>query len=214
MPSRLGASRTQALSRRLFKRVPLRRPVRVIGITGMPGSGKSEAMKVARDRGYPVVRMGDLIWEEVERRGLPRNSEHVGQVANQLRDEEGRDVWSRRTVERVGRVAAGAPVVLIDGIRNLEEVETFRRELGDDFLLVAIHTDQHHRFDRMLRRARADDSLDASGLGARDQRELGWGIARTIALADEMVVNDASLDIFYQRISDLLDRVIEDGSPS
>ncbi len=180
----------------------------VIGITGMPGSGKSEAMSVARQRGYPVVRMGDLIWEEVERRGLPRDSHHVGQVASQMRADEGRDIWSRRTVERVREVASGSEVVLIDGIRNLEEVETFRRELGNEFLLVAIHTDQSHRFDRMLKRGRADDSMDSTGLDARDQRELGWGIARTIALADEMIVNDGSLQQFHDRVAALLDRVL------
>ena len=42
-----------------------RAPVKVIGVTGMPGSGKSEAMQVAISRGHPVVRMGDLVWDEV-----------------------------------------------------------------------------------------------------------------------------------------------------
>jgi dephospho-CoA kinase len=185
--------------------------VRVIGFTGMPGSGKSEAMEVAKSRGHPVVRMGDLIWEEVERRGLPRDAKHVGEVANAMRDQHGKDVWSRRTVARVREVLAraGKPhsVVLIDGIRSHEEVETFRRELGTQFVLVAIHTDPEHRFGRMIRRARADDSPNVEVLRARDEREMGWGIARTIALADEMVVNDGTLEQFRARVAALLDRV-------
>jgi len=185
--------------------------VRVIGFTGMPGSGKSEAMEVAKARGHPVVRMGDLIWEEVERQGLPRDAKHVGQVAGAMREAHGKDVWSRRTVERVREVLAKSTkphqVVLIDGIRNFEEVETFRHELGREFLLVAIHTDPDHRFQRMVRRARADDSADVGVLRARDEREMGWGIARTIALADEMVVNDGSLEQFRARVAALLDRV-------
>ncbi|MCA1810432.1 MAG: flagellar hook-basal body complex protein FliE [Halobacteriales archaeon] len=186
--------------------------MRVIGFTGMPGSGKSEAMEVARARGHPVVRMGDLIWEEVERQGLPRDAKHVGEVANAMRERHGKDVWGRRTVERVrgllgdpARPRAGA--VLIDGIRNFEEVETFRRELGAQFILVAIHTDPEHRFGRMVRRARADDSVDPAVLKARDEREMGWGIARTIALADEMVVNDGTLEQFRARVGALLDRI-------
>ncbi|MGB0652845.1 MAG: AAA family ATPase [Thermoplasmatota archaeon] len=186
--------------------------MKVLGFTGMPGSGKSEAMHVARARGHPVVRMGDLIWEEVERRGLPRDAANVGRIANALREEEGKDVWSRRTVARVREVAGDAPVVLIDGIRNLEEVETFREQLGDEFLLVAIHTDQHERFARMHRRGRDDDAGDDDGLLARDQREMGWGIARTIALADEMVVNDDSLDVFKQRVAALLDQLTAPAS--
>jgi dephospho-CoA kinase len=173
----------------------------------MPGSGKSEAMEVAKSRGYPVVRMGDLIWEEVDRQGRPRDAKNVGEVANGMRQTHGRDVWAVRTVERVRDVAKGHPVVLIDGIRNFEEVDTLRRSLGHDFVLVAIHTDPDHRFQRMVHRGRADDSKDPTVLRARDEREMGWGIARTIALADEMLVNDGTLQSFRSKVSYLLDRV-------
>ncbi len=184
----------------------IRRIVRVIGFTGMPGSGKSEAMEVAKAKGIPVVRMGDLIWEEVERRGLPRDATNVGTVANAMRESSGKDVWAVRTAARVRELARSDAdfVVLIDGIRNIEEVETFRRELGHDFTLVAIHTDPDHRFERMVRRARADDSTDEMVLRARDEREMNWGIARTIALADEMVVNDSTLEAFRSKVTQLL----------
>jgi dephospho-CoA kinase len=185
--------------------------VRVVGFTGMPGSGKSEAMEVAKARGHPVVRMGDLIWEEVDRQGLPRDAKHVGQVANGMRESHGRDVWAKRTAERVRSVAAGQQLVLIDGIRSQEEVETLRRELGHDFLLVAIHTDPDHRFERMVNRGRADDSKDPAVLRARDEREMTWGIARTIALADEMLVNDSTLEAFRDRVKALLDRIAKSG---
>lgn len=193
--------------------------MRVIGITGMPGSGKSEAMQVARDRGHAVVRMGDLVWEEVERRGLPRTSEHVGRVANEMRQTHGMDVWARRTVERVRGLGghsgqSGYGVVLIDGVRNMEEVETLRRELGQDFLLVAIHTDPEQRFRRMQVRSRADDSAELEVLRERDRREMGWGIARTIALADAMVVNSGSLDEFRAKVADLLDELARPAAGS
>lgn len=202
--------------------------MRVLGFTGMPGSGKSEAMEVAKARGIPVVRMGDLIWEEVDRQGKPRDAKHVGEVANAMRASHGKDVWAIRTCERVREIVAeldakekaagarpavaepsprSARLVLIDGIRSHEEVETFRRLLGQEFDLVAIHTDPEHRFDRMVKRARADDSTDVNVLKARDEREMTWGIARTIALADEMVVNDGTLPQFRQKVERLLDRL-------
>lgn len=161
-------------------------------------------MAVAKDANHPIVRMGDLIWEEVERRGLPRTSEHVGPVANELRQTHGPDVWALRTVERIRAAHGDASLVLIDGIRSLHEVEVFRRELGEEFTLIAIHTPETTRFNRMTARGRDDDPDDADGHRARDERELGWGIARTIALADEMVVNDGSLDTFRDKVKALL----------
>ncbi len=183
--------------------------MRVVGITGMPGSGKSEAVQVARERGHPVVRMGDMVWDEVDRQGLPREAHHVGRVAHEMRHTHGDDVWALRTVERVHAVAGDAPVVLIDGIRSHAEVDVFRRELGDDFVLVAIHTDPEERHARLTRRARADDPTEEADHQARDQRELGWGLARTIALADEMVVNGGSLERFRERVAHVLDAVAQ-----
>lgn len=183
--------------------------MKVIGFTGMPGSGKSEAMAVATQRGFPVVRMGDLIWEEVDRQGLPRDASNVGKVANAMRESDGQDVWALRTVERV-RTLGAHDVVLIDGVRSNHEVGVFRRELGDDFVLVAIHTDAKHRYDRMTARGRDDDPTgdDAQELHeARDEREMGWGIARTIALADEMIVNDGTLEQFHGRVAAFFDEL-------
>lgn len=181
------------------------RIVKVLGFTGMPGSGKSEAMSVVRRRGIPVVRMGDLVWEEVDRQGLPRDAANVGRVAHETRAEEGEDVWAMRSVQRVRKEHGDAPLVVIDGVRSNHEVQVFRRELGEDFMLVAIHTDRGERFRRMTARARDDDPTEEGQHEARDQREMGWGIARTIALADEMVVNDATLPVFQAKVAALLD---------
>lgn len=181
--------------------------MKVLGITGMPGAGKSEAVAVAKQQGIPVVRMGDLIWEEVERRGLPKDAANVGKVADQVRKEEGPDVWALRTVARVRDAHAGRRVVVIDGVRSNHEVDVFRRELGNDFVLVGIHTDPHERHDRMTRRARDDDPDTEEGHVARDEREMEWGLARTIAMADEMVVNDDTLEAFHAEFAGLLDEL-------
>ncbi len=45
--------------------------MKVIGIVGMPASGKGEASRIARDLGIPVVVMGDAIRERVKEAGLP-----------------------------------------------------------------------------------------------------------------------------------------------
>ncbi|HIG99167.1 MAG TPA: AAA family ATPase, partial [Thermoplasmata archaeon] len=43
--------------------------MKIIAFTGMPASGKSEAVQLAKDKGIPVIRMGDLVWEETQRQG-------------------------------------------------------------------------------------------------------------------------------------------------
>jgi dephospho-CoA kinase len=52
----------------------------VIGIVGLPGSGKSEAADVAAEMGVPVVTMGDVIRAACRERGLDPATDH-GTVA-------------------------------------------------------------------------------------------------------------------------------------
>ena len=40
--------------------------MKIIAFTGMPFSGKSEAVQIARDLDIPVIRMGDMVWEDLD----------------------------------------------------------------------------------------------------------------------------------------------------
>jgi dephospho-CoA kinase len=181
--------------------------MRVVAFTGMPGAGKSEAVAVAKGRGVPVVRMGDFVWEETKRRGLALVDANVGAVANEMRAKHGMDVWAQRTCDAILRDHAAAALVVVDGVRNNEEVATFRRRLGQRFELVAITAPPDLRVERLLQRKRTDDSATKDEILRRDERELGWGIATSIALADHSIVNEGDLDAFRLAVADLLDRI-------
>lgn len=162
--------------------------MRVVGFTGLPGSGKSIAGEVARSLGIPVVRMGDCVWDEVRSRGLALTDEHVGRVADEMRRLHGPAVWAQRTLERVRKLGAGE--VAIDGIRSTAEVEAFHQTLGRDFVLVALHASPATRHARLLARGREDEAASAAAARERDRRELAWGVAEVIAMADVMLLNE------------------------
>ena len=176
--------------------------MRAIAFTGMPGAGKTVAVDVARELGIPVVRMGDAVWDEVRNRGLPLVHEHVGRVATEMREKYGRGIWAERTSDKVLDLAV--PTVVIDGVRTEEEVDVFRARLGHDFTLVAIHASPATRLRRILERQREDDARNAQEFHARDERELGWGIGRVIALADVMLVNEEHPERLAAQVREIL----------
>ena len=186
--------------------------MRVVAFTGMPGAGKSVAVEVAKERGLPVLRMGDFIWEEVRRRGLPVTSSSVAEVAMQMRTDFGPGVWAEKTVDRIRELKP--QMAVIDGVRSEAELEVFRHRLGDDFTLVAIHASRPTRMKRLLTRGREDDIRDEGEFLARDERELGWGIGRVIALADVMLLNEDTmpdLNTQVERVIELATRESRDG---
>ena len=94
--------------------------------------------------------------------------------------------------------------IVIDGIRNIEEMDFFREKLGKDFLLVAIHASPETRYKRLMDRKREDDNLTIDRIKNRDERELRWGIGVLIALADVIIVNEGSLDEFKEKVINII----------
>ncbi len=173
--------------------------MKIIAFAGMPFSGKSEAVKIAKEQNIPVIRMGDMVWEETKKQGLELNDKNVGTIANNMRKEHGMDVWAKKTIDKIKKIK-NTNILVIDGVRNLQEVETFKRKLGDDFLLVAIQVSDELRYKRAMNRGREDDSKDLTKIKERDNREIGWGLNTVIASADIIISNEGELEELHNKI--------------
>ena len=180
--------------------------MKIIAFTGMPFSGKSEAVKIAKDMNIPVIRMGDMIWEETKKRGLNLSDHNVGMIADNMRKEHGMDIWAIRTLEKI-KSLKNIDKIVIDGIRNIEEIETFEKELGKDFLLISVHVSDEIRYKRALNRGREDDSIDLNLIKKRDKRELSWGLGTVIASAEIVISNEWPIEEFKKNIKKILAKI-------
>jgi dephospho-CoA kinase len=180
--------------------------MKIIAFTGMPASGKSEAVQLAKDKGLPVIRMGDLVWEEIHRQGKALNDKNVGSVASSMRKEYGMDIWAKRTVEKIHSLKKSSYLV-IDGVRNMEEIEYFKKELGIDFFVIAIEAPDELRRKRAIARGRTDDSKNLKDLEERDKREICWGLQKVIADADIVIPNNGSIEQFRKKVLTVFDKL-------
>jgi dephospho-CoA kinase len=159
----------------------------VVGLAGMPGSGKSLVVETAHAEGYAVVVMGDVVREETRRRGLELNPKNIGRVMLELRKEGGASVIADKCIPKIEQQESGK--VIVDGVRSLSEVEAFKKRFSN-FSLIAVHASPETRFKRLYHRRRSDDP-DGWGLfDERDMRELGVGLGNAIAMAEHLIVNE------------------------
>ena len=176
---------------------------KILAFVGMPASGKSEAASVLRQKGITVINMGDVIREEVVRRGLEPTDANTGGVGTDLREKEGRDAVAKRCIPKIRDINEN--LIGIDGVRSVPEVERFKEAFGDDFTLVSVDSPLEIRFDRVLARKRSDDMKDISELKVRDERELGWGMGEAMEVADLVIENNDTLEEFRDRITALVE---------
>ena len=179
----------------------------VIGVAGMPGSGKATAEQLLREKGYPIIVMGDEVRQEAESRNLEPTPENLGKVMLEIREEEGPAVLAKRCIPKIK--GANSEIVVVDGVRSPQERDEFRETLKS-FFLIAIHASPKTRFKRLLRRKRSDDPSDWQTFAARDRRELRVGLGDVIATADYLVVNERTKSHLHNDLGKILQRVIED----
>jgi len=176
----------------------------VIGLAGMPGAGKSVIVKFAREIGYRVHVMGDVVREEAKKHGLEANPENLGKIMLELREKEGPAVISKRCIAEIKQTSYGK--VIVDGIRSLDETIEFRKHFPK-FCLVAVHSSPETRFKRVCNRLRSDDSKHREIFNERDMRELSVGLSNVIAMAEYMIVNEGRLEILEVKAGEILRRI-------
>jgi dephospho-CoA kinase len=178
----------------------------VIGVAGMPGAGKSVVVNVARENGYGVVVMGDVVREEAEKRCLEPSPENLGRIMLELRQSEGASVIAKRCIPKIEN--ASESKIIVDGIRSLAEVKEFKRYFPK-FTLIAVHASPETRFKRLYHRQRSDDPKNWEIFHERDMRELSVGLGEAIAMAEHLIVNEGSLEVVKREIKEVLRRIEE-----
>lgn len=178
----------------------------VIGVTGMPGSGKSVFADYAKEDGYVTVVMGDVIRSKVVEMGHEPTPEQTRIVMIKLRDELGEDVVAYLTCKTIEKLfQTGSKKIVIDGIRSQKEVDYFREFLGKNFVIIAIHVDPDVRFKRLKKRGRKDAPETEEDFLKRDEIELSLGLGDTIALSNYIISNNSTLKKFKEISLSLLE---------
>jgi dephospho-CoA kinase len=181
--------------------------MKVIGVVGLPATGKGEFSRVAGELGIPVVVMGDVVRREVRRQGLSLTDETMGRISGELRHEYGRDALAALSIPAIE--GADADVVLVDGIRSDAEVVRFREHF-EEFYLIAVESPYDLRLERIRERGREDDTISAEELTSRDERELGWGLGEAILMADYSVKNDGGMSEYEIKARSILRKLMGD----
>lgn len=161
----------------------------IICLTGMPGAGKSTIASSLKEKGFPVITMGDVVREEANRQNLEPTDYNLGNLMLKLRRDLGPGAIAYLILRKMERdYNNNIDVIIIDGIRSMPEVEVLK-SIGY-VKLLAIHASTNTRFTYTKERARPDCPSSIQDFVVRDKRELTVGISEAIALADETLSNN------------------------
>lgn len=179
--------------------------IKIIGVTGMPGSGKSVFAEHANNEGYKTVVMGDVVRAKVIEYGHEQTPESGRKVMLEIREKYGEEAVAHLTCLAIDElIEQGQSEIIIDGIRSQAEVTHFREHLGKDFIIVAIHVDPLIRYNRLKLRGRNDAPKTEEDFAKRDKAELNLGLGETIVFSNYILSNNRTLESFKESSISLL----------
>ena len=173
----------------------------IVGLTGMPGAGKTTVANYLSEKDIPLLIMGDVVREVAENDGLEPTSDNLAKLMLRLRKRNGPEAVAHLIVNKIKLMKKEdkqLSVVIVDGIRSMAEVQVLRR-IGS-VKLLAIHGSTLTRYTHVRERGRSDVPSNIVEFDKRDKIEMDVGISNAIALADETISNnDISISELCQR---------------
>ena len=189
-------------------------PRYVIGLTGLPSSGKGEVttalLELARERGWTAEHLSfsDRIKEEARVRGISEadlDRALLAKIGIEMREAEGPGVLAARIARKIKNRPEPRPdIFIVEALRHVGEIEVMRREFGERFVLAAVESDTREIARRLIARRRPDESREALASEENAARlleqelngqvsELGPNVGECIAAADVCLPNHGTL---------------------
>ncbi|MGC8923701.1 MAG: AAA family ATPase [Candidatus Micrarchaeia archaeon] len=180
--------------------------MKIVCITGMRGCGKTVFGEVAKEMGYKVHEMSDIVRDMMKNENIMIDNRNIREYAKSIRERYGKNIVAVKMVEKIMREDMNLPLIVIVGIRGMYEIREFKEAFGNDnVILIAIHSPPKVRYERVMERTnKIDDPKTYEEFLWAEEMELGYGISKAIALADIMIINNSGIEEYIQVCKKLL----------
>ncbi|QQG39552.1 MAG: AAA family ATPase [Candidatus Aenigmatarchaeota archaeon] len=169
----------------------------LVVIVGMPCSGKTTALDVCKELGADPVSSGDVVREEIEKRGLPYTEETDRDVAGWFHEKGRERVLVQRVLARL-KSNPKTDFVAIDGLRDVVQLKILEELAGVKPVVISVEAPFGERLRRCLLRKRFEEE-DKAYLLSRDEVENARGLGRLISKADHAFDTEGMDEATFRR---------------
>ena len=172
---------------------------KLVCIAGLTGSGKSVASDYFVKSGFQYLRFGQIVLDEVKRRGLAPIEKNERPIRERLRKKYGMAAMAILNLPKFKKLLKNGNV-LGDGLYSFEEYKVLKNEFGKRFITIAVYAPPKLRYERLAKRkiikgdlALRDRPATKREAESRDYAELeNLNKGATIAMADFTILNTKS----------------------
>lgn len=174
----------------------------VVGLAGRIAAGKGETASYLNKKHAAVVhRFSDILTDVLSILNIPVTRANLQSLGSGLRKIYGDGVLVEAMKKRVTAETAG--IVVIDGIRYPNEYDLTRS--FDKNVVVFVDSPINLRYERCVRRGtRGEAGLTFEEFKESDGRETEKSLIRLRESADELIINDGSIEDLHAKIDSVI----------
>ena len=165
---------------------------KIVAVVGMPGCGKSEAVKCFEEAGFFRVYFGDIVFDRMKEEGLKINEKNEQMTREKMREKGGMGMMAELSLPKIEEKLEKGNVV-VESMYSWEEYLILKEKYGENFFVVAVYASPKTRYARLSKRNIRP--LTPEEARSRDYTQIAnIHTGGPIAIADFTVVNESSLE--------------------
>lgn len=179
----------------------------VIGLAGRIGSGKTSISKyIERKYGARQIKFSQILMDILDRLHVEKNRENLQKLGAGLRNVMGKDVIVNAFEKDLESL--DADIIVIDGIRYMNEIEMLRR--FENNILIFVDVPPEIRYERVRGREEksGESSTSYEEFLKAEQRETERYIDRIRNESDYAIDNTDTLENFYDKVNEILKKYV------
>jgi dephospho-CoA kinase len=178
----------------------------ILVIVGRTCAGKTTmAERLSAEHGYTYFEASSIL--RTFQDPNPENADGSNMAGDQgfaerILNRFGPDAVARRLLELI----EGTHIerLAVSGFRTIEELECIRAHFPEA-RVVLVYASDRTRYERRIKRARADEGLTFEQFNRLDESQWSFGLLRVAEeLADIRIVNEGTLEEFYSKIGSVV----------
>jgi len=181
---------------------------KIIAIQGLPGAGKTEIINYLMKKfGWPKVYFGDVTFDEMKVRGLEINEKNERATREDLRAKFGRLHYANQVIKKIEALDKNTNV-LVESLYDWQEYLHFKKNFGDDYIMIAVYSSPKTRYARLGKReVRPLTPIEAQ---SRDYAQIeNIFQAGPIAMSDYTIINEGTLDELFNHVDEVIAKINE-----
>jgi dephospho-CoA kinase len=182
---------------------------KIIAFVGMPGSGKGTCTDYLHKKyNWPVIHFGNMVYEEVQRRGLDNVKDEVF-VREDMRKQEGPAVLAKHVARKAQQyLDEGQSTVVLDGLYSWTEYKYLEKTFGENLIVIAVVAPKKVRRERVLNRKDSHRKYTLEQLITREVAEIeNIEKGGPIAYADYTIANETTMEDLLQCLEKILGEI-------